>query len=296
MGKFNLSKNGYDISEVDDYLFEVSNDYENKLREQKMRISDLKRELETTKAELDQFKEKNDNISEALVVAVETAKQIENSSKNIYELEIKRIRNLYDKWKNFLDEFMKKYPELRAKYDTKMLLQVFKEDIDRVLNQNKKTMEQKEAVAVQTDSPGVNTIGLRMLINKMSSDSRTVLPNDSKLIRGDMQIVRNQKPSEETLAKYKVDLSFEDEEKRLSKGQIKPIVDMPESDEVYENLVDKFLSSDDDNYSNAYSKILLEKQKNDGFSLREAVTPTEDLSEIMKSFSFYPENDKNDLD
>ncbi len=296
MGKFNLSKNGYDISEVDDYLFEVSNDYENKLREQKMRISDLKRELETTKAELDQFKEKNNNISEALVVAVETAKQIENSSKNIYELEIKRIRNLYDKWKNFLDEFMKKYPELRAKYDTKMLLQVFKEDIDRVLNQNKKTMEQKEAVAVQTDSPGVNTIGLRMLINKMSSDSRTVLPNDSKLIRGDMQIVRNQKPSEETLAKYKVDLSFEDEEKRLSKGQIKPIVDMPESDEVYENLVDKFLSSDDDNYSNAYSKILLEKQKNDGFSLREAVTPTEDLSEIMKSFSFYPENDKNDLD
>ena len=50
------------------------------------------------------------------------------------------------------------------------------------------------------------------------------------------------------------------------------------------------------NDENAYSKILLEKQKNDSFNLKDAVTPTEDLEEIMKSFSFYPDNEeeKND--
>ena len=41
-----------------------------------MRINDLKREVEETKEQLISFKEKNSNISDALVVAVETAKQI----------------------------------------------------------------------------------------------------------------------------------------------------------------------------------------------------------------------------
>ena len=85
MKKFKVVKNGYDKDEIDDYLFKLNEDYENKFREQKMRINDLKRELESTKGQLDSFKEKNNNISDALVVAVETAKQIENSSKNIYD-------------------------------------------------------------------------------------------------------------------------------------------------------------------------------------------------------------------
>lgn len=296
MGKFNTSKSGYDKKEVDEYIFETSKDYENKLREQKMRINDLKRELDTANTQLKSFKERNSNISEALVVAVETAKQIENSSKNIYELEIKRIRSLYDKWKAFLDELMKKYPELRAEYDTELLLKVFKQDIDKILNQNKQSIEQKEAVAVQSnDQITSNTIGLRMLINKMSNANRPIIQQtQTKVEKGDVPIVRNDKPSDETLSQYKVDLSFQEEEKRLAKNQIKPIVDMPDEHDGFENLVDKFLKSDDEDYKNAYSKVLLQKQKTEGFSLKDAVTPTESLEDIMKSFSFYPNSDKDD--
>ena len=140
-----------------------------------------------------------------------------------------------------------------------------------------------------------NTMGLKMLLNKMNNVNSSNIPLPSKkLEKGDMKVVRKQKPSDETLAKYQVDLSYEEEEKRLT-GKIKPISNMEKNDE-YENLVDSFLKSDDDDYENAYSKILLEKQKNDNFDLKEAVTPTEDLEEIMKSFSFYPdnENQKND--
>ena len=291
MKRFKIVKNGYDITEIDDYLFKLNADYENKFREQKMRINDLKREVEETKEQLNIFKEKNSNISDALVVAVETAKQIENSSKNIYELEIKRVRSLYDKWKNFLDELMQKYPELKSKYDTKLLLDVFAKDIDRILKQNKKTIEQKEAVAINlNESISSNTIGLRMLINKMSNVNRPIIPNS--IAKADTPIIRNEKPSEETLARHQIESMAMDEQKRF-KDQIKPIADIElENDEMYENLVDKFLS-DDDMQTNAYSKILLEKQKNDGFDLKQAVTPTEDLDEIMRSFSFYPENDKD---
>ena len=299
MGKFSLEKNGYNTKEVDNYIFNVSTDYENKLREQKMRISDMKRELEETKNQLELFREKNSNISDALVVAVETAKQIESSSKNIYELEIKRIRSLYDKWKKFLEELMKKYPALRSKYDTKLLLEVFSRDIDNILMQNKKSIDQKEAIAVQTNEAiGTNTIGLRMLINKMSNVNRPIIPGFSgNLEKADRAIVRNQKPSEETLAKYRVEQELEDESKRLSKDQIKPISNIKlDAHESYENLVDKFLSNDDEYENNAYSKIMFEKQKNDTFNLKDAVTPTEDLDEIMRSFSFYPENDKDEND
>ena len=294
MGKFSTVKNGYDKKEVDEYLFNFGVEYENKLREQKLHINDLKRELSQTKQQLDAFKEKNNNISDALVVAVETAKQIENSSKNIYELEIKRIRNLYDKWKSFLDELMKKYPALRSKYDTKMLLEVFSTDIDNILKQNKKSIEQKEAVAVQnSEAIATNTLGLRMLINKMSNANRPILPNMvSKPEPATTPVIRNQKPSEETLAKYKEET--QEDSKHAMKDQIKPITNMQlNGADDYENLVDKFLTSDDDDYqNNAYSKLLLEKQKNEEFSLKDAVTPTEDLDEIMRSFSFYPENEK----
>lgn len=294
MKRFKVVKNGYDKEEIDDYLFKLNEDYENKFREQKMRINDLKRELVSTKEQLDSFKEKNSNISDALVVAVETAKQIENSSKNIYELEIKRIRSLYDKWKSFLDELMKKYPALRSKYDTKMLLDVFAKDIDKIIKQNKKTIEQKEAVASNmSDSIGTSTIGLRMLINKMGNVNRPIIPGVVQ--RSETPIIRNTKPSEETLAKHQVEAMISEENQRLMKDKIKPIANIElDSDESYENLVDKFLTSDDENFEpNAYSKILLEKQKNEGFDLKEAVTPTENLDEIMKSFSFYPENDED---
>ena len=294
MKRFKTEKNGYCEKEVDDYLFKLNEDYENKFREQKMRINDLKRELATTKEQLDAFKEKNANISDALVVAVETAKQIESSSKNIYELEIKRVRSLYDKWKSFLDDLMKKYPKLQREYDTKMLLKVFSDDIDKIIKQNKKSIEQKEAVG-QTDSIASNTIGLRMLINKMSNVNRPIIQAETDVIRADTPIVRNEKPTDETLAKHQLETMLDGEQKRLAKDKIKPISDIKlDRNEDFENLVDKFLTSDDEDYSNAYSKILLEKQKNEGFDLKEAVTPTEDLDEIMKAFSFYPENDNNE--
>ena len=297
MGKFSITKNGYDIKQVDDYLYDLSENYEKQLREQKLRINDLKRTIEQTEQQLASYKQKNSDISDALIVAVETAKQIENSSKNIYNLEIKRVRSLYDKWKKFLDDFMAKYPVLKSKYDTKLLLEVFSNDIDEILRQNKQSIEQKDAVAIQSnEAVTTNTIGLRMLINKMGNTNRPILPGISSqpIKKGDTPVVRNPKPSNETLQNYKVQLTSEEEANRLAKDKIKPISNITlNKGDNYENLVDKFLTSDDDEYQDsAYSKILLEKQKNDDFDLKEAVTPTEDLDEIMRSFSFYPENDK----
>lgn len=72
------------------------------------------------------------------------------------------------------------------------------------------------------------------------------------------------------------------------KVKIKPVTEMHlDKDDKYDNLVDKFLAS----------KPIDEQPKampivSSGFDLKEAVTPKEDLSEIMKAFDFF--NEDND--
>lgn len=296
MSDFDIVKNGYDVEQVNRYLLELSQNTENQMQEQMVRISDLKRELETVKAELATYKEKNDNISDALVVAVETAKQIENSSKNIYQLEIKRVRSLYDKWNSFLNDLMKKYPELQQQYDTTKILKIFADDLSNILKQNQTSIEQKQII----ENMDTNSIGLKVLINKMSSVTKAPVqhPTYTKLEdnfwQNSNRIIRNPRPTEKTMAEYQVTEAIAEETERLKKDMIKPITNTTMSkDDSYENLVDKFLSDDNNDYKqNAYSKVFLAKEKTDGFDLKEAVNPTENLEDIMKSFSFYNEDEE----
>lgn len=174
MENFELERNGYDKKQVDNYVSDLKSNYEQVLSEQKSRINELKKELEINKLELEKYVQKSGDISDALVVAVETAKQIESSSKNIYELEIKRIRALYDKWENFLDQMMQEYPMLKGRFDTKGLLKVFSDGIDNVIKQN----------SISSETPSSQSVGLRSLINKMSGlSNRQPVSNSNEQIK-----------------------------------------------------------------------------------------------------------------
>lgn len=304
---FKTEKNGYDRREVDSFISKLKIGMENSLGEQKLRISDMKREMENLTNELAVYKKRNGNISDALVVAVETAKQIENSSKNIYELEIKRVRALYNKWENFLNEMMKEYPKLSDKFDTKKILDEFNGKIEQVIKENSVPLE---------SAPKQSPVGIRNLISKMSGLSS--VPSESQstkyIIRrnvkpaeidGDRDSFSKKENSEKNYFKEistssrKPEFLSQSETVRGGKdsltGQkrseaeikIKPIsnIRLNES-ERFENLVDKFLNGDSELEKNAYTKALLSENEED-FDLKEALNPTEDLAEIMKSFDFF---------
>lgn len=75
-----------------------------------------------------------------------------------------------------------------------------------------------------------------------------------------------------------------------SNNQIKPVCDLElEKGDGYSNLVDKFLNTQPT--ENETPKI--EIQSN-GFDLKEAINPKDDLSEIMKAFDFYSSDDDTD--
>ena len=279
---FNHEKNGYNIKQVDDFLLRLKNEYDRVASEHKIRISDLKRENEALQKELSSYKKRNNNISDALVVAVETAKQIENSSKNVYELEIKRIRSLYTKWENFLNELMQQYPSVKNKFDTEKLLSEFNNKIDEIIKQN----------SVPVNEPTTQSIGIRNLISKMGG--LTSKPVETKKV-----VIKRNNANDEVsyIESQKLTLQNDNFQEAQPKSnlelKIKPIANMKnDKDERFNSLVDKFLTGDTEE-ENAYSKALIRKKENKtGFDLKEALNPTEDLASIMKDFDFF--DDKGD--
>lgn len=70
-------------------------------------------------------------------------------------------------------------------------------------------------------------------------------------------------------------------------GLIKPVTEMKlEENDNYDNLVDKFLDTKPPEEQPRSMKI-----QSNGFDLKEAINPKDDLGEIMKAFDFYGGND-----
>ena len=69
-------------------------------------------------------------------------------------------------------------------------------------------------------------------------------------------------------------------------SQIKPVTEMQlEENDNYDNLVDKFLNTAPVEEDPKVAKI-----QSNGFDLKEAINPKDDLSEIMKAFDFYSDD------
>ena len=106
--KFNVVDKGYSVEEVDSYIYNLTLKYEQKLSEQKDRVLSLRNELNITQDKLKNSDSKDKEISKALFNAVSKAEKIEASAKNLYDLEIKRIRLLYSTWGTLIERMKAK--------------------------------------------------------------------------------------------------------------------------------------------------------------------------------------------
>ena len=73
MAKFDINKKGYDVEQVDKFINKLSLKYEEKLSEQKDRVFSLKNELAVMEERLNNYRDKDKQVSQALVFAVEKA-------------------------------------------------------------------------------------------------------------------------------------------------------------------------------------------------------------------------------
>lgn len=265
---FASSRNGYDTKQVEEYINRITNDYEKQLSRQKDRINALLDENRLLKDKLLKYTSKETSISGALMVAVEKAKEIETDSKRVYELEIQRLRLLFNKYKTLLDKMIENNPSPKSTSvkATKKVVEEFRQSIDETLSRNYSVT----ASNVSAYDP------MRNLLSKMQK----------YIEKRNQETTAEIKKSDE---KWEKVVRQEDYLKNIpshnEKVNIKPITDINLSkDDHFENLVDKFLEVGEGEEKNALAQKIMQSS---GFDLKEAVNPTEDLEEIMKFFDFY---------
>lgn len=112
MENFGRENNGYSTREVDDFLQKMRREYNDKLRRQNEKMFSMTQEMNNLKYSLEIYKEKEKRVSKALIKAVQKADEISNSSRTVYDLEIKRVQLLYKKWENVLQELRAKFAGL----------------------------------------------------------------------------------------------------------------------------------------------------------------------------------------
>ncbi len=272
---FSSSKNGYNKKEVDLYILDLQGhiaELENKNRT-------LEQKLERYLGKDKEIDDKNRSISIALTAAVEKARQIERSSKNVYKLKIQQLGLLYEKWEKLLSIILEKYPQIEEIENVNKLLAEFKDNIKSTLKEDYKLYSITTPVRNDSDT-------IKSLLNKLNSYTKK---EPTRVVK----VERKQLPKD--MLTSQTELSRIEDKAPL----IKPIYEGDNmSKGEFENLADKFLSEDSEP-NNAYANIITSKVRavpdvnESGFDLKEAINPKEDLDEIMQAFDFYHGDDNN---
>ena len=84
-----------------------------RISELEQELALLKRENASLKAEVQEFKSKEQTISNAIIASMEHAKQLEDSRKKLYSLDIQRSRLMYLRMEQIINDLYRRYPELR---------------------------------------------------------------------------------------------------------------------------------------------------------------------------------------
>ncbi len=271
MAKFNIVGNGYAISEVDEYIDALTVKYEKKLAESRDNILALKNENAVLESSLADSKLREDEMSRALVFAVEKSQQIEKGSKKIYDLESRRMRLVYQKWRELLDMLGAKVVE-----DDKIayFLKEFNEDIDKILAQT------HEFESRHTEDNSVR--------DNLKENSSNYIKN----LLNRMDYITEDSTEKQSKAKESYKKKSAKEEKNSNDHTMKENARLLNINRRFNNIYSKLgiaTGSEilDDNVSNDnayYRNITGTKEEEDQFDLDAVLTPKEDLEEIMKAF------------
>lgn len=328
MAKFNIDKKGYNIEEVDEYINKMYLKYEDKLSEQKDRVVALKSEVNNLNAKLANYVNKDEQISKALIYAVEKAEQIETNAKNVYNLEIKRVCALYSRWEELLLEVEKHCPQVNKNGYINSLMEDFKESVAEVsktgLTLNTKNIKDdlkhnsdqfirnilnkmdyvvnSQPIEIVESKPAVKkekstkTTQTKTKQPKIQEPVAEVKPEPKKLEKSDLAAPISTEVAKEEVKKVTENKNLStitSINERLQRLNLisKTAIQKPKKQE---SLAEKYLNSDEDLKQNAYSKNFTKKKlekTNNPFNFMDYPEPNESGFDLKDAL-----NPKEDLD
>lgn len=258
MSNFKIVKKGYSQLEVDSYIERLKNDYESRLAEQKDRIFYLKDQVEKLTNSTD------NELMFSLLSAVERARLIENSSKNIYELETKKLSLLYQKMENLLNN------ENFINMDIKKELLSTIQDC-KISLQNNLEMQKRHIKENSSGDP------VKRLLSKMLERDKNYSTNNRKEVDNVLKEQRQTEVENTPIVHIRRnDIKKNEVETRRA--------DNKEFNQFLNNNISKINGTNFESIMFSNNDL---SPNESGFDLKEAVNPKEDLEEIMKAFDFY---------
>lgn len=107
--RFGIEKNGYNIDEVEDFLNNENEKKSSIFSEQKNKIAELKAKVYYLENQIKEFKEKENDIKNSLLLANEKAEEMTSNLKIQCLLEIERLKLFQAKWTNAYEELKERY-------------------------------------------------------------------------------------------------------------------------------------------------------------------------------------------
>ncbi|MBE5746176.1 MAG: hypothetical protein E7359_02695 [Clostridiales bacterium] len=273
MKEFSLERKGYSIKEVDDYLILEQIEHDRHLKEKQARINELRQENFDLTRQLNIYKQKEESISLALTNANEKAKEIIAKAKLEYSLELKNLDAFYEKWNNFFNELIKRYPKMHD-FDDKKVLSNIKEDIKNIVSGTYQISYKED-----------NKNSVSVLLDKLKEHSQNKE-------RKKVSLKTNENVNKDIIIKTECELEYQEQNNKIN--NIKPITNLKldnEEKEEFESLLDKFLHTNNKISKGYESRILNTNKKSkypkansSGFDFEQALNPTDDLSKIMQGF------------
>ena len=114
---------------------------QNKIQELQAQIVELKSQNARLRQLVEEYKNKEQTISSAIMASMEHANQLEASRKKLYSLDIQRSRLMYLRMEQVIHELYLKYPELKKDTKLKDLSEKFKSMVYSDLSDKSKSLQ-----------------------------------------------------------------------------------------------------------------------------------------------------------
>ncbi len=271
MNDFTITKHGYSPDEVDNYIIRLKADYEAKMSEQKDRIFYLKNQLDT----LTRSSEKE--LMVALAGAVEKAKQIETSSRNIFELETKRLKLLYSKMDSLIANMHEDSSIDAFKHQMLTHMAECKLSLDKNIE-----LQARAVNMVDTENP------VRKLLQKMNGKSTSLnLKNIESFVESPIEPASTPRKPAPRPAPPRPAAPAPKRPVAPKPAFNKFLKEETPTNKNFESIMFKGTDKPKKNNSVITANLSYPTPNESGFDLKEAVNPKDDLSEIMKAFDFF---------
>ena len=107
--KFKVTRKGYDVEEVDNYLAIETDKNEKIHAQQRERIVELVNEISDLKRQLKEYRDREGQISSAIISATEKAEKMTADLKFRYAMEMDRLSLFRAKWTGVYQEMKERY-------------------------------------------------------------------------------------------------------------------------------------------------------------------------------------------